>query len=527
MSDEQLCELVDLYPECNLDLDSVPKIKVDCEPPRTHGKMNYLLNLFALLILIWQHMYNVSDRAIECLLSYIRFFFGQVADCQEDSNLRQLSNVLPGTLYQCRKQINVCSDDRFVKKVMCQKCASLRDFSECYKFDSNGKRVALKCTTQEYAYGKPAGTCDTDLLQTVTGKDGSVYLAPKKLYCMYSIEKQIEEILARPGYERLCQEWRDRDRIPDTYCDVYDGKLWQEMQDEYAYFASDHNMALLLNFDFFQPHKNRTKSCGALYFALLNLPRPIRYNTNNLVVAGIIPSLDYTNDKGKVRHEPENIQPFVQPIVDELKELWHPGKVIETYEHPGPDGVIMNCALLGVACDSPASRKLCGFLSHSAIFGCTKCYHIFDGAVGNKTYHGHEKHCWPLRENEKHRKHCIAIQKAPSVNKRKNLETKHGCRPSALLDLPYFDIVRQNLVDPMHNLFLGNAKGFFEILIEKGILDDDKMAQITRNLERIHTNSSKAWLPKNIVSNWRMFNASEWKSWTTVFSSVKEISIYV
>ncbi len=518
MTEEQLSELLDLYPEFNLGLESVPKIRVDCEPQNEYGKMNYLLNLFALLILIWQHMYNVSDRAIECLLSYIRFFFCQVADGHKNGDLKELSQSLPDTLYRCRKQVNVCTEDRFVKKVMCQKCASLRDFSECYKFDRNGKRVALKCNTENYSYGKPAGTCDADLLQTVTGKDGSVYLAPRKLYCMNSITNQIQEILARPGYEKLCQEWRDREYIPDTYYDVYDGKLWKEMQNQYGYFASDHDIALLLNFDFFQPHKNRTKSLGALYLALLNLPRPIRYNTNNLVVAGIIPSLDYMNDKGKVRHEPENIQPFVQPIVNELKELWHPGKRIETFEHPGPDGIIMHCALLGIACDSPASRKLCGFLAHSAIFGCTKCYHKFDGKVGKKTYHGFEKHCWPLRDIEKHRKHCLAIQRAPSENKRKDLESKHGCRPSALLDLQYFDIVRQNLVDPMHNLFLGNAKGFFEILVEKGILDDGKMAQIAKNLEGIHTNSSKVWLPKNIVSNWRMFNASEWKSWTTTYS---------
>ena len=141
--------------------------------------MKYLLNLFALLILMWQHMYNVSDRAIECLLSYLKYFFGQVASSQDNSDLSMLSNTLPNSLYLCRKQINVCSEDKFIKKVMCQKCATLRDFSECYKFDYRGKRVAIKCNTQMYAYGKPAGMCGTDLLQTVTSKDGSVYLAPK------------------------------------------------------------------------------------------------------------------------------------------------------------------------------------------------------------------------------------------------------------------------------------------------------------------------------------------------------------
>ena len=32
----------------------------------------------------------------------------------------------------------------------------------------------------------------------------------------------------------------------------------------------------------------------------------------------------------------------------------------------------------------PAGRKACGFLSHSALLGCTKCLKVFPGSVGNK-----------------------------------------------------------------------------------------------------------------------------------------------
>ena len=33
--------------------------------------------------------------------------------------------------------------------------------------------------------------------------------------------------------------------------------------------------------------------------------------------------------------------------------------------------IVVGCVLLGVACDMPAGRKTCGFLSHSANLGCT------------------------------------------------------------------------------------------------------------------------------------------------------------
>lgn len=35
-------------------------------------------------------------------------------------------------------------------------------------------------------------------------------------------------------------------------------------------------------------------------------------------------------------------------------------------------------ALTCVACDIPASRKVCGFLGHRAKLGCNKCYKAFE-----------------------------------------------------------------------------------------------------------------------------------------------------
>ena len=46
---------------------------------------------------------------------------------------------------------------------------------------------------------------------------------------------------------------------------------------------------------------------------------------------------------------------------------------------------LVRCALLCVACDIPASRKVCGFLGHSATLGCSKCMKAFPGNIGQKT----------------------------------------------------------------------------------------------------------------------------------------------
>ena len=52
---------------------------------------------------------------------------------------------------------------------------------------------------------------------------------------------------------------------------------------------------------------------------------------------------------------------------------------------------MVRCALIGVPCDMPAGRKACGFLSHCALLGCTKCLKVFPGSVGNKDYSGFDR----------------------------------------------------------------------------------------------------------------------------------------
>ncbi len=47
------------------------------------------------------------------------------------------------------------------------------------------------------------------------------------------------------------------------------------------------------------------------------------------------------------------------------------------------------------------------------------------------------------------------IQAATSVSARKAKESELGFRDSVFLYLPYFNLIRQTIVDPMHNLFSG------------------------------------------------------------------------
>ncbi len=78
---------------------------------------------------------------------------------------------------------------------------------------------------------------------------------------------------------------------PGTLKDVYDGRVWADFQsDKYGRFLQ--GLGLMLNMDFFQPFKHTTYSVGAIYLTVMNLPRSIRYKSENVILAGLIPGPD-------------------------------------------------------------------------------------------------------------------------------------------------------------------------------------------------------------------------------------------
>ena len=63
---------------------------------------------------------------------------------------------------------------------------------------------------------------------------------------------------------------------------------------------------------------------------------------------------------------------------------------------------LMRCGLLCVSCDLPAGRKVCGFLGHTARYGCSRCGKSFEGSVGQMNYSGFDCDSWPSRTATEH-----------------------------------------------------------------------------------------------------------------------------
>ncbi len=110
----------------------------------------------------------------------------------------------------------------------------------------------------------------------------------------------------------------------------------------------------------------------------------------------------------------------------------------------------------------------------------------------------------------------------------KEIEREHGLRYSVLLELPYFDVVRHSVIDPMHNLLLGTAKHILSIWVSEGLLDRSHMDVIQSKVDSFVTPSDIGRIPQKIGSNFSGFTAEQWRNWTLIYSlfSLKGILPY-
>ena len=276
------------------------------------------------------------------------------------------------------------------------------------------------------------------------------------------------------------------------------------MQAPYCYL-------LTLNVDWFQPFTRTQYSVGAIYLTIQNLPRSQRYKEENVILVGIIPGPS----------EPSlTINSYLAPLIQELDIAWTTGLCVRT---PSNSNIHIRLALTCVTCDLPASRKVCGFLGHTANLGCSKCYKKFGSSIVGGTgadYSGFDRVNWVFRDNLTHRQHCDEVRKEKTKTGMRKKESEFGVRYSNLLMLPYFDPVRFTVVDVMHNLFLGTGKHVFKVWVQLDMLTCNKLQEIDRRISKFTVPNSIGRLPINIASNYGGFKAIQWLTWTTVYSPV-------
>ena len=307
--------------------------------------------------------------------------------------------------------------------VVCSGCHSLYSYNEC--IEKTGSLISSrKCSHKHFSK-----LCNVKLLKEVVSISESIKLYPCKVYCYKNIISSLQKFLLRPGFSDLCESTRNFANCERLMSDVYHGKIWQEflVYKGENFLAVPHCYGLLLNVDWFQPFEHFTYSVGVIYLVLLNLPRSLRYKRENVILVGVIPG---------PAEPPLNINSYLAPMVSHLLDLWK-GVDLRISE---TNSQLVKAALLGVSCDLPAGRKVCGFLSHSANLGCSCCYSSFSqGTFGQRNdYSDFKRDQWEMRTEKKHRDNIKSLKKCKNKTSLEHTVSKFGCRYSELFILIQF-----------------------------------------------------------------------------------------
>ncbi|GBE85542.1 hypothetical protein SCP_0800590 [Sparassis crispa] len=278
--------------------------------------------------------------------------------------------------------------------------------------------------------------------------DGESVRSPIRPFVIQDFHAFVGGLISRPGMEEILRQGK---AIQDRYNlrDITDGSAVADMQgpDGKPFAdAAEGELRLLwaLSVDWFNPYLNKIAglsiSTGSMAMSCLYLPPSMRYKTDNLYLAGIIP--------GPKEPKLERTNHFLCPLVDQLLVSWERGIWYNrTYDYPR--GRRVRSALALVITDLPGSRKVGRLASHSAGCFCSQC-HLKKQSINNI-----DMTTWKMKTAEEILEAAVRWRDADTQEERKCIFKEFGIRWSELNRLPYWDPVRCIVIDGMHNIFLG------------------------------------------------------------------------
>ena len=477
-----------------------------------------LARAYVMFLLTWQALFKVSDAGMNVLFRFISMLVRFMVSPLQINVLQSFMELLPNNILAAKKLVG-SDTDLFAKYASCPGCDSIYDLDTCSIVQPDKTVCSRQCSFIKFpnhSQARQRAPCNAQLMKRVRTPAGTTSLYPRRMFCYQSLIDSMKLMLQRPGFAERCELWRKRKSAPNVLSDIYDGKIWKEFLDVdgVPFLSLPYNFALSLNVDWFQPFKHSTYSAGAIYIAIQNIPRNERYSTDNVILVGIIPG----------PHEPKkNMNSYLVPLVDELKKLWS-GVIMQSASGVP---VLVRSALVCTSCDIPASRKVSGFVGHSAYRACSRCLKPFPTErFGQKPdYTGTDRSSWPPRSLDVHRQQAIKHKNANTREKQKSIEREHGCRYSLLLELPYYDIIRCCVIDPMHNLLLGTAKHVLSIWMSKNIIEKSNLVSIQSKVDGFVTPTDIGRIPSKIASGFSSFTAEQWRNWVLIYSlcSLKDV----
>ena len=297
-----------------------------------------LIKWYAIALFTFQFLFSLSDTALQYLFKFFSSFISLVAKVLPSPGLLTFSQYLPKTLVTARRTTRT-GFEVYKVFVACPKCNKLYKPNQCVIRNQNGTELSKSCSYVEFPshpWTSLRAPCKTMLMKGVKSSNGKVFLYPKLSFCYMPIVYSLPIVL--PRIKMHVNHWKDRCVQGGLMADIYDGQVWKKFMS----FADERDcsvcLSLTLNVDWFEPYKYVKHSVGAMYVVINNLPRHMRFKSSNVLLLGLMPGPD----------QPDNINHYLAPLVDKLKELAVGVSI---------NGEIVRVMLSCIANDIPAARK--------------------------------------------------------------------------------------------------------------------------------------------------------------------------
>lgn len=326
--------------------------------------------------------------------------------------------------------------------------------SKCFTLYSKEEDVPVTCSYRETVSCDPCGEALV-ALKRVGNRTHTIFI---REYLHQSLKSWLGTLLCRPGMENIL----DRDVLAEgqdgAISDIFGGTVLRRFSgpDGLPFLpskGSEGRYVFGLCVDAFNPFLNKQAgkkaSSTAIYMVCLNLPPSIRYKAENMYLAGIIP--------GPREPSLTQINHLLEPLVEELLELWTPG----VWFNRTPEwecGRVVRAALVPLVCDLKAARQVMGHGSHSARKFCSICQ------LPREEIDVVDKNKLVSISSIEYRRRARKWKSATSQSQRDQVFKKYGVRWSVLLQLPYWDPPRFTVIDTMHTVLLGHLHRHCSIL---------------------------------------------------------------
>ena len=295
--------------------------------------------------------------------------------------------------------------------------------------------------------------CGATLLEDVAVGDEYVK-RPKKLFAYHDFKDYLYALDSREDLRKLmdkaCDDaFQSVQNRSSIISDIFQGDFFRTFKapnDNTLFIDRPPNegrYAFSCNLDFFNVEGLRLRgastSCGILAMACMNLPIDIRYKSENMYVAGIIP--------GPREPNLEEINHYLKPLVDDLTIAWKRGIHLHRTVH---------CVVACAVCDLVGARKLANFAGVTSRHICSRC-----SLYGLDNYGRYDMDHFALRDVGELRQAAERWRDATSITDREAIVERYGVRWSEMWRLPYWNPVDQVVIDPMHCLLEGLASAHF------------------------------------------------------------------